>query len=116
MHLPVRLRLLLDSAVTSGTCSTFAAVPEKAFIDSFLSFLLNLDESTESKSGGSGEIPPLRMCLALLGPVVVILLSIKLKLKIETKLLVSLCRSILQLLLAGNIPLSIYLNQVASMT
>ena len=45
------------------------------------------------------------MCLALLGPVVVILLSIKLKLKIETNLLVSLCRSIVQLLLAGNVTL-----------
>ena len=43
------------------------------------------------------------MVLALLGPVVVILLSIKLKLKIESKLLVSLVRSITQLLLAGNI-------------
>ena len=43
------------------------------------------------------------MALALLGPILVIFLSIHLKLKIESKLLVSLVRSIVQLLLAGTL-------------
>lgn len=60
------------------------------------------ENGATSDSDSDAAIPIARMCLALLGPLLVILFSIRLKLQIESKLIVSLTRSIIQLLLAGS--------------
>ena len=75
-------------------------------IDFISVFLENTTEATSTTSttnsdSSDGAIPIFRMCLALFGPLLVILFSIRLKLQIESKLIVSLIRSIVQLLLAG---------------
>lgn len=54
----------------------------------------------------NGELPPLNLALALLCPLTVLAFSYKLGLNIERKIVISVTRTIVQLLLAGYVLLS----------